>query len=402
MADIAIIGGGLVGLCAGLVVQHPARQVTIIEAGNFDPKPVQGLAARSIALSISSVQIFRALGLWPGIAAQAAPIRHIHVSARARWGVTRLHADDYELEALGYVVENHVLSDCLLKAVQASDLIDLQQNANFDSIEQDARVRIGYRQHDCREQIEARLALIADGAQSPARSALGIDHQQIDYGQSAVISNVEVDKPRMDTAYERFTEQGPLAMLPLGGRRYACVWTMKPELAAEIATLDDAGFTRALQDCFGFRLGLIGTVGPRFALPLQRTRAAALSAGRCLLIGNAANALHPVAGQSFNLALRDVAGLYELLCEQSMANLDTTAIAALGGQYGLQREREQQQVIRYGDALVSMFSNELPLLDHVRAAGLGLLDLLPALKTQAAFSGMGLAFGGNRLLRGHL
>lgn len=402
MTDIAIIGGGLVGLCAGLVVQHPDRRVTIVEAGNFGPKPVQGLAARSIALSISSVQIFRALGLWPKIAAQAAPIRHIHVSARARWGVTRLHADDYELEALGYVVENQVLSDCLLQAVQASELIDLQQNANFDSIDQDARVNIGYRQNDCREQIEARLALIADGAQSPARSALGIDHQQIDYGQSAVISNVEVDKPRMDTAYERFTEQGPLAMLPLGGRRYACVWTMKPELAAEISGLDDVGFAEALQDCFGFRLGLIATVGPRFAVPLQRTRATTLSAGRCLLIGNAANALHPVAGQSFNLALRDIAALYELLCEQPLAKLDTAAIATLTGQYQLQREREQQQVIRYGDGLVSMFSNELPLLDHVRAAGLGLLDVLPAFKKQAAFSGMGLAFAGNRLLRGHL
>ena len=402
MSDIAIIGGGLVGLCAGLVVQHPARRVTIIEAGNFEPKPVQGLAARSIALSISSVQIFRALGLWPGIAAQAVPIRHIHVSSRARWGVTRLHADDYELEALGYVVEHQVLSDCLLQAVQASELIELQQNAKFDSIEQDSLVNIGYRQNDRRYQLEARLALIADGAQSAARSALGIDHRQIDYGQSAVISNVEVDKPRVDTAYERFTEQGPLAMLPLGARSYACVWTMNPELAAQISSLEDVGFCAALQDCFGFRLGLIGAVGPRFAVPLQRTSAAALSAGRCLLIGNAANALHPVAGQSFNLALRDVAGLYELLCEQPMANLDTAAIAALTGQYGLQREREQRQVIRYGDGLVSMFSNELPLLDHVRAAGLGLLDLLPALKTQAAFSGMGLAFGGNRLLRGHL
>ncbi len=140
---------------------------------------------------------------------------------------------------------------------------------------------------------------------------------------------------------------------------------MKPELASEISSLDDAGFAAALQDCFGFRLGLIGAVGPRFAVPLQRTGAEALSAGRCLLIGNAANALHPVAGQSFNLALRDVAGLYELLCEQPLAKLDTAAIAALTGQYELQREREQQQVIRYGDGLVSMFSNELPLLDHV-------------------------------------
>jgi 2-octaprenyl-6-methoxyphenol hydroxylase len=402
MRDIAIIGGGLVGLCAGLILQHPARRVTIIEAGNFDPQPAQGLAARSIALSASSVQILRALNLWSAIEAQAAPIRHIHISARARWGVTRLHADDYRLESLGYVIENQVLSACLLQAVQASEQIELQQGAAFESIEQNSLVDIGYRCDDHQQRLQARLALIADGAQSQARAALGIGHQQVDYGQSVVIANIEVDGPQADTAYERFTEQGPLAMLPLGGRRYACVWTMKPDLATKISAVDDAEFMAALQDCFGYRLGLIEKVSPRFALPLQRTSAEALKVGRCLMIGNAANALHPVAGQSFNLALRDVAALYELLCEQSLADLDNTGVAALADDYQLQRQREQRQVIRYGDGLVSMFSNELPILDHVRAAGLGMLDLIPALKTQAALSGMGLTFGGNRLLRGHL
>jgi 2-octaprenyl-6-methoxyphenol hydroxylase len=402
MRDLAIIGGGLVGLCAGLILQHPARRVTIIEAGNFDPQPAQGLAARSIALSASSVQILRALDLWSAIEAQAAPIRHIHISARARWGVTRLHADDYRLESLGYVIENQALGACLLQAVQASEQIELQQGAAFESIEQDNLVDIGYRCDDHQQRLQARLALIADGAQSQARAALGIGHQQVDYGQSVVIANIEVDGPQADTAYERFTEQGPLAMLPLGGRRYACVWTMKPDQATKISAVDDAEFMAALQDCFGYRLGLIEKVSPRFALPIQRTSAEALKVGRCLMIGNAANALHPVAGQSFNLALRDVAALYELLCEQSLADLDNTGVAALADDYQLQRQREQRQVIRYGDGLVSMFSNELPILDHVRAAGLGMLDLIPALKTQAALSGMGLTFGGNRLLRGHL
>jgi 2-octaprenyl-6-methoxyphenol hydroxylase len=191
-------------------------------------------------------------------------------------------------------------------------------------------------------------------------------------------------------------------MLPLGGRRYACVWTLQPDRAAEVCGLDDVGFAAALQDSFGFRLGLIEAVSARFSLPLQRTSAVALQAGRCLLIGNAANALHPVAGQSFNLALRDVAGLYELLCDQSLAELDAGGIAPLAEKYERQRIAEQRQVIRYGDGLVSMFSNELPLLDQARAAALGLLDLLPALKAQAALSGMGMTFGGNRLLRGHL
>ncbi len=400
--DIAIVGGGPVGLTAALVLQHPGRSVSIIEAGHFEPQPPQGLAARSIALSLSSVQIFRALDLWSRLEQQAAPIRHIHVSSRGRWGVTRLHADDYGLEALGYVVESQALVECLLQAVADCDRIELQQRASFESIDEGETVEIGYQADGDSRRLRARLALIADGARSQARAALGIGHRQVDYGQSVVIANVEVGEPRAQTAYERFTEQGPLAMLPLGGRRYACVWTVSTERAAEICSLDEAGFVTALQDCFGFRLGAIEVAGPRFAFELHRFRADSLASRRSILIGNAANALHPVAGQSFNLSLRDVACLYELLCERSLAELDEDGFRRLAEDYQQQRLAEQKQVIRYGDGLVTLFSNDLPVLDHLRAAGLGLLDLLPPLKAQAAFSGMGLGFGGNRLLRGRL
>jgi 2-octaprenyl-6-methoxyphenol hydroxylase len=146
---------------------------------------------------------------------------------------------------------------------------------------------------------------------------------------------------------------------------------------------------------------LIERVGKRFSIPIQRTRADALHSGRCLLIGNAANALHPVAGQSFNLSLRDIACLHELLCEHNLTELDDE-LSQIADDYERLRAEEQRQVIRYGDGLVTIFSNELPLLDHLRAAGLSLLDLVPVLKTQAAFAGMGMTFGGNRLLRGHL
>jgi len=402
MRDIAIIGGGLVGLCAALVLQHSKRNVTIIEAANLGQVQADGLNARSIALSASSVQIFRALGVWPQIEALAAPIRHIHISSRGRWGVTRLQASEYQLDALGYVIESQVLGRCLLDAVDASSNIKLQQNAEFESIAQDATVNIGYRKNRRLTRLEARLALIADGAHSPARAALGIGHQTIDYGQAVVISNVEVSKPKIDTAYERFTPQGPLAMLPLGGKRYACVWTLAPQTAAAACAQNDADFGAALQDCFGFRLGLIECVGKRFSIPIQRTRADALQCGRCLLVGNAANALHPVAGQSFNLSLRDIACLYELLNDQSPEDFDAGKLDALAQEYEMLRLHEQRQVIRYGDGLVTLFSNELPLFDHLRAAGLSLLDLIPALKAQAALAGMGMTFGGNRLLRGHL
>ena len=402
MRDIAIIGGGLVGLCAALVLQHPQRRVTVIEAGNFDQPAEGGLGARSIALSASSVQLFRALGIWSRLEPHAAPIRRIHISSRGRWGVTRLRAEDYEMDALGYVMENPALSTGLLQAVEATKNIKLLQNTGFESIDQQQAVEIGYRSAGRLRRLQARLALVADGARSQARAALGIDHQVVDYGQSIVICNVEVDRAQNETAYERFTSQGPLAMLPLGSGRYACVWTLDPGRADEVYAMDDDGFRAALQDCFGYRLGIIGAVGPRFSMPLQRVRANSLRSGRCLLMGNAANALHPVAGQSFNLSLRDVACLYELLCERSLDDLEETAFDELGTEYERLREPEQRRVIRYGDGLVTMFSNDLPLLDRVRATGLGLLDLLPPLKAQAAFTGMGLTFGGNRVLRGRL
>ena len=402
MRDIAIIGGGLVGLCAALILQHSKRQVTVLEAAMLEQVEVDGLNARSIALAASSVQIFRALGIWSQIEKWATPIQNIHVSSRGKWGVTRLRAADHEFDALGYVIESQSLGRCLLEAVEASKYIKLQQGASFASIEQKESVNIGYRKNGRVAHLEARLALVADGADSPARQALGIDHQTMDYGQSVVISNVEVSQPAIGTAYERFTTQGPLAMLPLGDKRYACIWTLTPTEADSACAQSDADFCAALQDCFGHRLGLVERAGKRFSFPIQRTRANALQSGRCLLVGNAANALHPVAGQSFNLSLRDVACLYELLCDQRSEQPDGDEFEGIAADYEKLRLQEQRQVIRYGDGLVTLFSNELPMFEHLRAAGLGLLDLLPALKTQAALAGMGMSFGGNRLLRGHL
>jgi 2-octaprenyl-6-methoxyphenol hydroxylase len=401
-SDIAIVGGGPVGLCAALALQHPARRVSVIEAASAGIKQPGGLNARSIALSISSVQIFRALGIWPQLSAEATPIREIQVSSRGHWGVTRLHAGDYDLEALGYVVENPVLARVLLQAVDASEQIDLEQGASFASISQDDRIDIEYRAQKRKRHIDARLALIADGADSAARAALGIGHRRVEYGQSALVVNVEVGKPLDGIAYERFTTRGPLAMLPLGGRRYACVWTCSPQRAEQLAAMSEPEFAAALQDTFGFRLGIVEQVGDRVALELKRTRADRLYSGKCLLIGNAANALHPVAGQSFNLSLRDIACLYELLAGRDLAEFDAPAWRAIAEDYQQRREPEHRRVIAYGDGLVTLFSNPLPVFDRLRAGGLAVLDLLPPLKAQAAFSGMGLAFGGNRLLRGRL
>ena len=401
-SDVVIVGGGLVGLCAALALQKNGQKICLLEAADMHRPESGGLNARSIALSYSSVQIFKALGVWPSIKKLAAPIRNIHISSRGRWGVSRLRASDYDIDALGYVIESRHLTSSLLEKVEACENVTLLSEASFESINNDGEVLIDYSRHQQSHQLSAKLALIADGASSSARASLGIEHNSIDYGQAAIICNVEFEKPLPGFAYERFTEQGPLAILPLSGNRYACVWTRGKAQADELMAADEESFIEALQKCFGFRMGFIDKIGARFCFDLKRTEAMQLIENRCVLIGNAANALHPVAGQGFNLALRDVAALYELLAGRQVNELDEAAMAELLQQYQTNRRAEQRQVVRLGDGLVSLFSNELPLINHLRAGGLALLDQLPPLKTQVAMSGMGMAFGGNALLRGRL
>lgn len=401
-AEIAIVGGGLVGLCAALALQHPGRQVHVIESSALAQKKATGLDSRSIALSYASVQIFKALGLWSAIRKQAAPIRMIHISSQGCWGVARLRATDCQLEALGYVIESSILGSLLLDHVSKTQSIRLDTEAEFERIEYGEAIELSYRCRGKLNQINTNLVLVADGASSKARASLGIEYRRIDYGQSAIITNVRVSKPSPDTAYERFTPRGPLAMLPLGRNKYACVWTHDPEKTELLLQLNDEQFAEALQEAFGFRLGYIEQVGRRHSFPLYRTEALNLAKNCCIMIGNAANALHPVAGQGFNLALRDVASLCELFRDQSIRNLDESSIAKSLSRYEISRRAEHKQVTRRGDGLVGLFSNELPLLNHLRAGALSLLDIIPALKSEVALSGMGLSFGGNSMLRGQM
>ncbi len=399
-ADLIIVGGGPVGLCAALALQRSDRSVVVLEAMEQPEMQVDGLNARSIALSGSTVQIFKAIGIWDQLQSHAAPMRHVHVSTKGQYGVTRLHADEVGVDALGYVVESYHLSACLLQAAKACDAISIEYGATVNSLSQsEDRVDIDFTQADQTLELSGELCLIADGARSKLRASIGIDVDQVDYGQSLIICNAEVSKPQAGTAFERFTDQGPLAMLPLGAERYACVWTMSPENAESRMALESNDFVNELQDCFGMRLGYINRVGDRFSIPLYRTSTQKLTAGRCLMLGNAANALHPVAGQSYNLSIRDIAVLQNLMAN-NIDFRDREQVNELMQAFSKDREREQKQVIRYSDTLVSLFSNNLSPIKQGRGIGLAALDLFNPLKTHLAFLGMGLAFGGNPMLRG--
>ncbi len=396
--DVCIVGGGLVGLAAAITLAYQGRRVTLLEASKLETQDPHALDARSIALSYSTIQIFRSLGLWTQLQAMAAPIRHIHVSSAGFFGVTRLDASDLGLEAMGYVIEYHLLVNCLLQHARQQSAIEIITSAQVDAVEQDAeQLQLTYRIDQQQNVIHCPLVVVADGANSPLRDKLGIGSEILDYQQTALIANVQLAQSGNGWAYERFTDAGPLALLPLPGQRYALVWTHSSEQIDDSMALSDQELIQQLHELFGYRLGEFIGIGTRARFDLKLTRATQLVSGRCVLIGNAANSLHPVAGQGFNLALRDIAQLYDSLQDVELAS------AALTDQlhgYQQQRQADQQQTVGYGHGLVSLFSNNLPLLNHLRAGGLAALDLVPVLKKEFSWLGMGYGSGCSSLMRG--
>jgi 2-octaprenyl-6-methoxyphenol hydroxylase len=398
--DICIVGGGLVGLTAALALAAQGRTVTLLEAADLAVDDPARLDARSLALSHSSMQIFRSLGLGQAVADASAAIRHIHVSSAGHFGVTRLAADDIGLAAMGQVVEYHVLLRLLLEAVRDNETIRLISPASVESLSQDDAVaELVYRDGDQQQTIKAGLVLVADGANSPLREFLDIPASSHDFGQSAIIANVQIEHDGEGVAYERFTSRGPLAMLPLPDRRYALVWTNPPERARSLMQCSAENFRRELHKAFGYRLGEFPAMGERALFPLRLTRTGQLVAGRCVFIGNAANTLHPVAGQGLNLALRDIAALYDLLHERSLGDDNFIEILA---EYPARRRQDHNATVNLSSSLVRLFSNDLPLLNHARAAGLAALDLCPTLKREFSWLGMGFGSGCSSLMRGAL
>lgn len=397
-ADVCIIGGGLVGLTAAIALSFQGRKVKLLEASSQNLERPTELDVRSIALSYSTIQIFKALGIWDSLQRDASPISTIHVSSAGHFGVTRLHAGDLQLEAMGYVIEYHLLIQHLLEIVEKDPNIELLCPAVFQSLEQNlSAVKIKYQQDGFDKTIDPKLLIIADGANSAVREKLGIASEKMDYQQSAVIANVKIEQDMPAVAYERFTSDGPIALLPLPSRRYALVWTNKPQRALELMDMSDEDFTRQLYLSFGYRLGYFSQIGRRDQFKLTMSRSSQLTSGRCVLIGNAANSLHPVAGQGFNLALRDIGFLYDQLLNHS---LESEQVLSRLEDYQVKRATDQQQTVRMGNGLVELFSNKLPVLNHLRAGALTALELCPALKREVSWRGMGYGPGVCSLMRG--
>lgn len=399
--DIAIIGGGMVGasLAALLAAGESGWRIALIDAqaGTQSSTAYRpDFDHRSTAISAGSAEILERLGLWSRLAEHATAIRRVHVSDRGHLGGALIDAQDEGLGALGYVVENAWLAPSLLEQACATAGITSLMPMSVEALTpRQGATELSLRSPEGEARtISAALAVVADGVQSPLRKALGIETQVTDYQQSAIIANVSFSEAHDGVAFERFTDQGPLALLPLDesrqGQRAALVWTLPPDQAQRMQLLPDAEFLAALQQRFGWRLGRFERVGERQIWPLRLITAAEQIRSNLVLMGNAAHSLHPVAGQGFNLALRDCARLAEVLSGARNQGQSPGALGVLTHYLGRQA-RDQRLTIGLSDKLVRLFTSSGRPETGLRHLGLLGLDLLPPLKTQFAAQTMGTA-----------
>jgi 2-octaprenyl-6-methoxyphenol hydroxylase len=399
--DVAIVGGGMVGATLGVALAPLNLRVAIIEAVSHNAAAQPSFDERTTALSNGSRRILETLGVWSALSALATPIRKIHVSDQGRFGFARIDAAEQNLSALGYVVANRDLGNALWSRLSGSAGLTVYCPAEVSRVgvnEQSATIAIA--QQGAKTTIAAKLIVAADGAQSAVRSAVGVDAQVRDYGQTAVITTVLPQRFHDNVAYERFTPNGPLALLPLDGGRCTLVLTLPKDAAQSAMAWSDEEFLAEVQQRFGFRLGRFLKVGRRVPYPLFLTRAVRTSSERCVIIGNAAQGLHPIAGMGFNLGLRDAASIAELIAERAGQSDMDAGSRPLLAEYDAWRAADRGGAIAFTDGLVRMFANPLSSVRRLRNLGLLAFDLLPPAK--AALSRLSTGGGGRipKLARG--
>jgi 2-octaprenyl-6-methoxyphenol hydroxylase len=397
--DVAIVGGGMVGATLAAALAPLNLRVVLIEAIPHNAAAQPSFDERTTALSNGSRRILETIGVWPALDALATPIAKIHVSDQGRFGFARIDAREQGLAAMGYVLPNRALGSVLWSRL-SSQRIKVFCPAEVSRITaSDEAVKIEITEAGAKSAIDARLIVAADGAQSAVRSAFGVAAEVRDYSQIAVITTVLPQRFHDNVAYERFTPSGPLALLPLDEGRCTLVLTLPKDAAQSALAWSDQEFLAEVQRRFGFRLGRFLKVGRRVPYPLSLTRSDRTSAPRCVIIGNAAQGLHPVAGMGFNLGLRDVACLAELIAENARSDADP-GNAQLLREYDAWRSADRGGVIAFTDGLVRLFSNPLSSVRRLRNLGLLAFDLLPPAKS--ALSRLSTGGGGRvpKLARG--
>ncbi|HEY7378457.1 MAG TPA: 2-octaprenyl-6-methoxyphenyl hydroxylase [Steroidobacteraceae bacterium] len=394
--DIAIAGGGMVGASLAVALRPLGLRVALIESVPIQADAQPSFDDRTTALSNGSRRILDSMGLWQRLERHATAIRRIHVSDQGRFGFARIDAREEGVVALGYVAANRAIGAALWQELQSGQT-DVLCPARVERIETgDEHVNVLVRTQAGERELQARLLVAADGANSAVRQHAGIEVTSWDYEQTAIITNVATQRFHDYVAYERFTPTGPLAMLPLCDGRCTVVWTLAPQLAETTLKLGDEAFLAALQEKFGFRLGRLTRVGRRHSYPLALTKAEERVGERLVIIGNAAQGLHPIAGQGFNLGLRDVAALAEAIADAR----EDPGGAAMLERYDAWRRADRRSVIAFTDGLVRLFRSPLGPVKALRDVGLLLFDVMPPAKSALALLSMGVAGRLPKLSRG--
>ena len=409
--QVLIVGGGHVGLSFALLLAHHGIASTLLEKNSYpeigpedDRSRSHYLDSRNTALSRRTVQIYQEIGLWSELQSHACRIDAVQISEQGSFGRAQLNKKDEKVESFGQVMENAWLGRKLLLAVQDESLITIIDNAEVTTINQQADgVMLNFNYYGSSEdeqQLQASVLVACDGRDSNVRQLLNIGTTTYDYQQTAIVGVVETDKPHEHIAIERFSPAGPLAVLPLTdpdgdgnddyqtGYRRSVVWVC-PTGEEQQYLADDAHFLATLQQAFGSRAGTFIAAGRRGAYPLTRVLAKSQVDGRCVIMGNAAHTLHPVAGQGFNLCMRDAHVLAQMMSAQVMKGADIGDVSLLK-RYEKSRLSDQKRVIRFCDAIVHGFTHPNPAIKLARNVALVAFDKLPNIKPLVATYAMGL------------
>lgn len=365
VVDILIVGGGGIGVALLLALEQMGYHTLLLEKKPFNNALPADFDARSFALSPASVRILEQLNAAPAV---MTPIQRIHVSERGQFGSARLESKPGE--PLGVVVEAHHLYHAMQQRVDATHIMAPATLIHFDPTSRIATVQSDQEQI----RIQVGLLVAADGADSSVRAYCGLQARVKSYTQAAVVANIGLARSHHNQAFERFTPSGPIALLPMTDSRAALVWTLPLKEVDRVMQWTNQAFLSGLQQAFGYRLGRFIKAGQRVAYPLRQVRMPTQIAWPVVFIGNAAHTLHPVAGQGFNLGLRDVAMLAQCIRQQGL-------IKGMLVDYQQARQHDQRVIMRFTDGLIDLFTSQVPGLGGLRGAGLAALDTFPAAKT---------------------
>jgi 2-octaprenyl-6-methoxyphenol hydroxylase len=380
--DILVLGAGLVGTSLACALEGRGLRIGLVEA-SAPALPPPGFDARKLALAAASVNALGALGVLALAVPAPSPIRAIHVSRAGDFGSVRMRASEGGVEAFGAVVEARALGTALERRLVALRDTEVLRPWTVVAIAPEAdAVTVHLRQGEASRQVRARLLVAADGTRSFAREALGIGVDEHDYGQVLFVCGLATDRAADGTAYERFSDDGPVALLPMG-EDYGAILAVAAADADAVAALDDAAFTALFQQRFGWRAGRVRRVGPRSAYPVRRVVAQALHAQRALLVGNAAQTIHPVGAQGFNLGLRDALTLAELLDDGDPGR------ASLLADYVAARREDRERTLAFSDGLARATATPGVVSHLLRSAGLLALGHVPGLVAPLAAGAMG-------------